>query len=44
MNHDVDGNRKLFWKEVGKVKGEKEENFSRIRDGNESLVVGVDEV
>ena len=23
MSQDVDGNRKLFWKEVNKVKGEK---------------------
>ena len=23
MNHDVGGNRKLFWKEVGKVNGGK---------------------
>ena len=33
MNEDVNGNRKLFWKEVSNVKGEKVESCSRIKDG-----------
>ena len=34
MNQDVDGNRKLFWKEVWKVNGGKVKSCSRIKDGN----------
>ena len=37
MNQDVGGNRKLFWKEMGEVKGGKV-------DGNVILVMGEDEV
>ena len=44
INEDVDGNRKLFWKEVLKVNGGKVENFSRIKDGNRRLALGEDEV
>ena len=33
MNQDVNGNRKLFWKEVSKANGGKVENFNRIKDG-----------
>ena len=31
MNQDVNGNRKLFWKELSKVNEGKVENCSRIR-------------
>ena len=31
MNEDVNGNRKLFWKEVRKTNGR---NSHRIKDGN----------
>ena len=34
MNEDVNGNRKLFWKEVSNVKGGKVERCSRIKDVN----------
>ena len=34
MNQDLDGNRKLFWKEVTKIKGGKVESCHRIEDGN----------
>ena len=44
MNQDVDGNRKLFWKEVSKVNGGKVESCSRIKDGNGRLALGKDEV
>ena len=37
MNEVVNGNRKLFWKEVSNVKGGKWENCSRIKDGNGRL-------
>ena len=33
MNEDVNGNRKLFWKEVSNAKGGKVESCSRIKDG-----------
>ena len=33
MNEDLNGNRKLFWKEVSNVKGGKVESCSRIKDG-----------
>ena len=33
MNEDVNGNRKLFWKEVSNVKGGKVESCSRVKDG-----------
>ena len=36
MNKDVNGNRKLFWKEVNNAKGGKVDSCSRIKDGNES--------
>ena len=44
MNQDVDGNRKLFWKEVSKVNGGKVESCSRIMDGNGRLPLAEDEV
>ena len=37
MNEDVNGNRKLFWKEMSNVKGGKVENCSRIKDGSGRL-------
>ena len=40
MNKDVDENRKLFWKEVSKVNGEKLEGCSRMKDGNGRLELG----
>ena len=39
MNQDVNGNRKLFWKEVSKVNGGKMENSNRIKDGNRRLAL-----
>ena len=39
MNQDVNGNRKLFWKEVSKANGGKVENSNRIKDGNGRLVL-----
>ena len=44
MNQDIDGNRKLFWKEVCKVNGGKFEGCSRIKDGKERLALGEGEV
>ena len=35
MNQDVNGNRKLFWKEVSKINEVKVENCSRVKDRNE---------
>ena len=43
LNQDVDGN-KLFWKEVSKVNGGKAESYSRIKNRNERLAVGGNEV
>ena len=37
VNEDVNGNRKLFWKEITKVNGGKVESCSRIKDGNGRL-------
>ena len=39
MNQDVNGNRKLFWKEVSKVNEVKVESCSRIRDENGRLAL-----
>ena len=44
MNEDVNGNRKLFWREVSNAKGRKVKSCSRIKDGNGRLAQGVDEV
>ena len=41
---DMNGNRKLFWKEVSNTKGGKVECCSRIKDGNGKLAQGEDEV
>ena len=35
----MNGNRKLFWKEVGKKNGGKVENSNRIKDGNSRLIL-----
>ena len=42
--HILDGNRKLFWKEVSKMNKGKVESCSKIQDGNEKLTLGEDEV
>ena len=34
MNQDMNGNRKLFWKEVNKANGGKVENSNKTKDGN----------
>ena len=44
MNEDVNGKRKLFWKEVSNVKGGKVESCRRIKDGNGRLAKGEDQV
>ena len=44
MNEDVNGNRKLFWKEVSNAKEGKVENCRRKKYGNERLAKGKDEV
>ena len=44
MNEDVNGNRKLFWKEVTNTKGGKVESYNRIMDRNGRLAQGEDEL
>ena len=44
MNQDVNGNRKLLWKEMSKANGGKVENSKRIKDGNGRLVLEETEV
>ena len=44
MNEDMNGNRKLFWKELINAKGGKVESCSRIKDENGRLAQGEDEV
>ena len=44
MNQAVNGNRKLFWKEVSKANGGKVENSNRIKDRNGRLVLEEAEV
>ena len=44
MNKDVHGNRKLFWKGAGNVKGGKVKSCSRTKDGNCRLAQGEDEI
>ena len=44
MNEDVNGNRKLFGKEVSNLKGGKLESCIRIKDGNRRLAQGENEV
>ena len=44
MDEDVNGNRKLFWKEVSNAKGGKVQNCSRKKDENERLVLRDNEV
>ena len=40
----MNGNRKLFCKEMSKVKGGKVETCNRIKNGNGRLAQGEDEV
>ena len=44
MSQDVNGNRKLFWKEVSKVNGGKVESCSRAKDGKRRLALSEVEV
>ena len=44
MNENVNGNRKLFWREMSNVKGGKVESWSRMKDRNGRLAQGEDEV
>ena len=44
MNQDVNGNRKVFRKEVSNENGGKEENLSRIKEGNGRLTLEEGEV
>ena len=44
MNEDVNGSRKLIWKEVSNVKGGKVESYSRLKDGNERFAQREDKV
>ena len=44
MTEDVNGNRKLFWKQVINAKGGKMESCSRIKNGNGRLAQGEDEL
>ena len=44
MNHEVNGNRKLFWKEVSYANGRKMKGWSIIEDGNGRLALGEAEV
>ena len=44
MNQSVNGNRKLFWKEMVKKNEGKLESCSRIKDVNGRLALGEDEV
>ena len=44
MDEDLNGNRKLFWKEVNNAKGRMVESCSRIKDGNGRLAMGEDQV
>ena len=44
MTQNVSGNRKLFWKEISRANGGKVESCSRIKDENERLELGEDEV
>ena len=44
MNEDLDGNRKLFSKEVSKAKGQKEDSCSRIEDVHRRLAQGKDDI
>ena len=39
MNQDLNGNRKLFWEEVSKANGGKEESCSIIKGGDGRLIL-----
>ena len=43
MNEDVNGNEKLFWKELSNVRGGKVESCSRVKYGNGRPAQGEDE-
>ena len=43
MNKDVNGNGKLFWKEVSNTKGGKVESCCIVKDVNGRLAQGEDE-
>ena len=40
----MEGNRKIYWKEVSNEKGVKVKSCSRIKDGNRKLGLGEGEV
>ena len=40
MNEEVNGNRKMYWKEMSNAKGGKVESYSKIKDGNGRLAQG----
>ena len=44
MDEDMNGNRKLFWKEVSNVKGGMVESCNKIKDRNGRLAQGDDEM
>ena len=44
MNQDVSGNKQLFCIEVVKVKGEKVENWNKMKDRTMNLAVEEDDV
>ena len=44
MNEDINGNRKIFWKEMSNAKEGKVESCSKIKDGDGRLAQGEDEV
>ena len=44
MKEDVNGNRKMFWKDVSNAKGGKLESCSRLNDGNGRLAQGEEEM
>ena len=39
MNHDVNGNRNLLWKEVSKMDGGKVRSCSRVKAGNSRMAL-----
>ena len=44
MKQDVNGNKKLFWKEVSQTNGGKVENSNRVKYGSGRLVLEEAEV
>ena len=43
INEDMNGNRKLFWKEMSNLKGGTVESCSRVKDGNGMVAQGEEE-